>query len=552
MSLPASLSALRQRNNSGYNCGIQAQHLVERRMQPIPETDAWRRLTAYRDEHASISIADLFATEPSRGTNFIATADGLHFDYSRQRASQQIRDALIDLAVAADVPGFLARMCAGDIVNTTERRAALHTACRGTPCDDPAVSSMVAAADQRLQRFVEDVHQGRFTGPAGVPFQAVITIGIGGSELGPSLVVDALRDSCAPRMDVRFCANVDGIAFARATEGLSPATTLVVVVSKSFSTLETTANSNAAKAWMHAELGDAWADNFCIVSANLDATAAFGVPDDRVFPMWDWVGGRFSVWSTVGLPIALAYGWQVFQDFRAGGREIDKHALSASADQNIPIIMALLTVWNTCFLRYQAEACVPYDTRLRLFVPHLQQLQMESNGKSVGSGGALIDVPTQPVVFGGIGSNVQHAFFQQLHQGTVSAPVDILVPATPPTSDDGMHRLLVVNAVAQADALAWGDATAAEPFKQYPGSRSSSMLIYHDLSPATLGKLIAVYEHKTTAAGAIWGINSFDQWGVELGKKLGTEYARMLETGSNMDTTFARSWAAFQRLKGSS
>ncbi len=510
---------------------------------PVPSnTPAWQAVEEAAAKVRQTHLAELFAADRLRGSTFSAGFGDLHLDYSRQRLTDTARDALFDLAATADVSGALKRMMAGVAVNGTENRAALHTACRGTPAAERDVAGAVSAADAQLEAFVHEALAG--------PFRTAVVLGIGGSELGPALCVDALRDAELPMMAVRFCANADGIAWARATRDLSPAETLLVVVSKSFTTQETALNAAAAKAWLQAELGDGWADHVAVVSANLEATASFGVAPERVFPMWDWVGGRYSLWSAVGLPIALAYGWGAFQDLREGAAVMDAHAAEADAAENLPVLMALLSVWNTVALGYRAEACVPYDTRLQLLVPHLQQLQMESNGKGVTTAGAPVDGPTQPVVFGGIGTNAQHAFFQQLHQGTVAAPVDILLPATPPTDDAAFHDALISNGIAQADALAFGRVNDAAPHRDYPGNRPVSVLLYRDMNTRVLGQLIALYEHKTVAAAALWDINPFDQWGVELGKALSKNLIPVVSGAADPNEIDAPLIAALRTLRG--
>lgn len=498
--------------------------LLQTGMAAIPDSHAWKKLNDLSQDVNRQSLSAHFDADPSRAERYSVSANDLYFDYARQRVTDDVLEALHSLARATDALGFVRRMMAGEIVNDSENRAALHTACRGTPVSTEGIANDIAAVDARLEEFVSGIHARNF--------RHVIVIGIGGSELGPASCVDALRDVHAQKLDIRFCANIDGIAFARAISGFSADSTLVVVVSKSFTTLETAANAARAKSWLQDALGDAWPDHVAAVSTNLPATREFGVPDDHVFPIWDWVGGRFSLWSAVGLPVALAYGWDVFQELRAGARVMDAHVMEASPGQNIPLFMAMLTVWNTTFLGYQSEACVPYDTRLRLMVAHLQQLQMESNGKQVKMSGERIDYPTQPVVFGDVGTNAQHAFFQQLHQGTVAAPVDILIPASAPTADTDSYASLVANALAQADALAFGRTNIDEPHRHYPGDRPSSILLYRTLTPQILGQLIALYEHKTVLAAAMWGINPFDQWGVELGKTLSQDILSVLQGGA--------------------
>ncbi|MBO6947577.1 MAG: glucose-6-phosphate isomerase [Rhodospirillales bacterium] len=485
----------------------------------ISTTDAWKNLTELRDQMSGVPLSELFDADHIRASDFTIDLGSLYIDFARQRVSNDVLIGLTALAETAGVSGFIQRMAKGETVNQSEDRPALHMQVRRTSGD---------GEDAPLKAFVSGVRKGEILSASGARFQSVLAIGIGGSELGPALILDALGDAYGGALDVRMCANIDGTAFARATGGLDPRTTLVVVISKSFRTMETQANAERAAIWMQTALGDDWAKNFCAISANVDEAGKFGIDEDRVFAMLEGVGGRFSLWSAVGLPIALAFGWEVFTDLRAGAAEMDAHARSAPVRENAPMMLALLTVWNASFLGYGAEACVPYDTRLRKLVDHLQQLEMESNGKRVTQEGYPVDYPTQPVVFGGVGLNVQHAFFQQLHQGTTAAPVDILVPARAPTGDEAQHDLLISSALAQADALAFGKENLEQPHRHYPGDRPSTVIVYDKLTPFMLGKLIALYEMKTVCAAAIWGINPFDQWGVELGKKLSDSILPML------------------------
>lgn len=512
----------------------------------ISSTPAWRALS--EKARALPTLADLFAADADRGGRLSIDLGDLYADLSRQRIDDDVLAELVRLAETAGVEAYLKDMASGAVINDSEGRAVLHTACRGTPAADPKIADEVAAADARLMAFVDAVHAGEIKAASGAPFASVVAIGIGGSELGPALALDALADDCDAKLDVRICGNIDGIALKRAFDGIDPATTLVVVISKSFTTLETATNADRAKAIMQTALGDDWPEHFAVVSANLKATGSFGVADERVFPMWDWVGGRYSVWSAVGLPVALAFGWDAFRAFRAGARRMDEHALTASVTENLPILMGLLTVWNASLLGYGAEACVPYDTRLSLLVSHLQQLEMESNGKRVTRAGEAVDYATQPVVFGGVGTNVQHAFFQQLHQGTIAAPVDFMIPATPPAGDADQHRALVANALAQADALAFGKENTDEPHRHYPGNRPSTVLIYKTLTPEMLGMLIALYEHKTAVAGCVWGINPFDQWGVELGKVVSGGILPMLSGDADPAPSLTGALAALKKM----
>lgn len=517
-------------------------------MSLISQTVAWRELLKTRDRLQGETIGAMFAADAGRAEKLSLDLGDIYLDFARQRIDDQALNALLTLADTAGVSDFMKRMASGDPVNSTENRAALHTASRGYRSKRAEVSEAVETGDKALRAFVEGVHNGEIKTSGGEPFKSVVAIGIGGSELGPALALDALKDDADEKLDVRVCGNIDGIAFKRAFRGLDPARTMVIVISKSFTTLETTLNARRARAWMQDVLGDGWIDQFVGVSANLDETAKFGIKKDRVFAIHDWVGGRYSLWSAVGLPVALAFGWSVFSEIRKGAREMDEHTLSAPIAKNAPAILALLTIWNASFLGYQAEACAPYDTRLAILISHLQQLEMESNGKRVTHDGIDVDYPTQPVVFGGVGVNVQHAFFQQMHQGTTPAPIDFLIPAKAPTGDERSHGLLLADALAQADALAFGRENIDEPHRHHPGNRSSTLLLYKDLSPKILGKLIALYEHKTAIAGAIWGINSFDQWGVELGKRLSGGIRPMVQDDSPPTSSLAPIIASIRRM----
>lgn len=497
-------------------------------MAPISDTDIWQSLSDLSTKAEGSRLSEMFDGDPDRANRMAVDLGDIHVDFSRQRVTPNVMSALTVLASQAGVADFLSRMAAGEVVNTTDDRAALHTACRGTPGANSDINRQISDCNDRLKAFVDDVRSEAITGSSGKPFRNVVSIGVGGSELGPLLAVDALAETDTEAMTVRICSNIDGISYDRAFNGLDLSETLVIVTSKSFTTQETLLNGHRAKTDMQMALGDNWGTHMVAISANVPAAEEFGIAPDRVFPMWDWVGGRYSIWSAIGLPVALAYGWQTFADLRDGARQIDEHTLSAPVSENVPVLMALFCVWNTNFLNILAEACVPYDTRLQLFPNYLQQLEMESNGKRVTVDGISVPYNTQPVVFGGIGTNVQHAFFQQLHQGTVSAAVDIMISALPTSDDGSMHDALSSNALAQADALAFGRPDAANAHRDYPGNLPSTVIMYRNLDARTLGKLIAIYEHKTVAAACIWGINPFDQWGVELGKKLSGELEPIL------------------------
>lgn len=516
----------------------------------VSDSQIWQKLGDYAPDSRLEHLSQLFADDPSRADRLAIDLGDLYVDFSRQRVNDSVLATLIDLAEEREVFPFLQRMARGERVNVVEDRAALHTACRGTPTADPEVHAQVAACDEQVKTFVDAVRSGTITASNGRPFRNVISIGVGGSELGPLLTLDSLSDSLAQEMTVGVCGNVDGTAYDRAFSGLDMAETLIIVTSKSFTTLETEMNAARAKAEMQDAIGDQWASHFVAITANTSAAQAFGIADDRIFTIWDWVGGRYSIWSAVGMPMALAFGWDAFADLRGGAREIDEHVLSAPIAENVPIMMALFSIWNTNFLNARAEACVPYDTRLRLFSDYLKQLEMESNGKRVTVSGEEVPYRTQPIVFGGIGSDAQHAFFQQLHQGTDLVALDFLVFATPIGNGSNMHNVLTANAIAQADAMAFGRADRSDMHRYASGNQPSSVLVYKDLDARMLGKLIALYEHKTVAVARILDINPFDQWGVQLGKELTGDLEPVFAGGESAPNRLRQFVKVFKRMRG--
>jgi glucose-6-phosphate isomerase len=516
--------------------------------------DAWSRFDAAAERAASVSIAGLFAAEPERMARLVLEAGPLRLDLAKQSWTAEGLDACLGLARAAGVEAARARLFAGEAVNASEDRAVLHPALRAgaggqfSAAGEP-VSPAVLEGRARMRALVEAVRSGEARGATGQAFRAVLHIGIGGSDLGPRLVWEALKP-LDPEIELRFAANVDPAEIAAALTGLDPATTLVVAVSKTFTTQETLANAEFARDWLRAALGEEGArGHFAAVSAAPDKAVAFGVDPERVFAFWDWVGGRYSVWSAVGLSCAIALGWEAFEGFLAGAAGMDAHFVAAPLARNAPVLLALAQVWNRNGLGRAARAVVPYAQRLRLLAPFLQQLEMESNGKRVRPDGSPVLRATAPVVFGDAGTNGQHAFFQLLHQGTDVVPVEFVAVAHGSEGPAGMQRKLLANVLAQAEALMVGrpetevaaelrdrgmDATAAAalaPQRTFPGNRPSSLILLDRLTPQAFGALIALYEHKTFVEGVIWGINSFDQWGVELGKSLAARILPELEGG---------------------
>ncbi|WP_419253194.1 glucose-6-phosphate isomerase [Caulobacter sp. ErkDOM-YI] len=516
---------------------------------------AWTRLETAAQAAGDKRIVEMFEAEPDRLANLTLDVAGLHLDLSKQAWDEAGLEAALDLAHAADVEGARARMLAGEAINSSEGRAVLHTALRAPANADlkaqgVPVMAQVESVRQRMKAFAEAVRAGEIKGATGKPFKAILHIGIGGSDLGPRLLWDALRP-IKPDIDLRFVANVDGAEFAMMTAGLDPDETLVVIVSKTFTTQETLANAGAARAWLAAALGEAAAgQHLAAISTALDKTAAFGISDERVFGFWDWVGGRYSLWSSVSLSVAVACGWDAFEGFLAGGAAMDAHFASAPLDKNAPVLLALAQIFNRNGLDRRARSVVPYSHRLRRLAAFLQQLEMESNGKSVGPDGLPVKRGTATVVFGDEGANVQHAYFQCMHQGTDITPMELVGLAKSDEGPAGMHEKLLSNLLAQAEAFMVGrttDDVRAEltakgvseaeiatlaPQRTFAGNRPSTLLLLERLTPQTFGALIALYEHKTFVEGVIWGINSFDQWGVELGKVMAGRILPELESGA--------------------
>jgi glucose-6-phosphate isomerase len=511
----------------------------------ITKTTAWQALERHAASLRDVHMRDLFAADPGRFRRFSAGFDDkLLLDYSKNRITAETLPLLLDLARAADLEGWRARMFAGEKINNTEGRAVLHVALRNrsnTPIlvDGRDVMPEVNEVLVQLRRFVTAVHAGEWRGATGKPIDTVVNIGIGGSDLGPQMVVEALRADRRPGFKPYFVSNVDGAHLGWTLDAVDPGTTLFVIASKTFTTQETMANAQSARAWLVERLGEAAvARHFVAVSTNEKAVAAFGIDTANMFGFWDWVGGRYSLWSAIGLPIALSIGMDKFEALLAGAHAMDRHFVSAPLERSLPVLLGLLGVWNANFLGCGAVALIPYDQGLSRFPAHLQQVDMESNGKIVTRDGRPVPAPTGPVIFGEPGTNGQHAFFQLLHQGARVIPVDFIVPARSRKPIGNHQELLLANALAQAEALMRGKTEAearAElnaqgmsgnelesllPHKVFPGNRPSNTVLMQEVNPWTLGALTALYEQKVFVQGCIWGVNSFDQWGVELGKQL--------------------------------
>ena len=500
---------------------------------------AWAAVAAHAKEMVKVHLRDLAGTDAKRWQQCHVEHDTWLLDISRQRITQQSLSLLLDLARAADLSERIAAMFRGDPINTTEKRAVLHTALRSDFAGSPAIQAEVRASRQKLENYVAAVRSGRKLGITGKKFRHVVNIGIGGSDLGPLLVCDALRAEWSGDITPHFVSNVDRTQLEDLTRTLDPAETLVIVCSKTFVTQETQTNANAARAWIVGALGEkAPGKHFVAVSTNAEAMDKFGIAPDHRFTMWDWVGGRYSVWSAIGLIAEIVIGSERFEEFLQGASDIDKHFTTAPFEKNLPVLMGVLGVWNRTFLNLPTLAVLPYDQRLARLPAYLQQLEMESNGKSVSLHGQHVNFATAPIVWGEPGSNAQHSFFQMLHQGTLTQAPDFIAPLRGSWGGTEGQDLALKNCFAQSQAFAYGytlpeveadmrkaGVSAAEIdriaiHRVHEGNRPSSLLMYPKTTARSLGGILALYEHSVFVQGTIWGINSFDQFGVELGKKL--------------------------------
>jgi glucose-6-phosphate isomerase len=485
---------------------------------------AWATLSALAPELQARSTQSLFDADSERFRHQSCEAHGLLMDYSRQRVDERVLEAFAALAGQLNLRARMEAMFNGEHINRTEDRAVLHTALRRPATGAAgivAVDALVLAERARVLEFAEGVRSGAIRGSNGAPFERVVNIGIGGSDLGPAMAVEALRAYSAGAPRLCFVSNVDGNQLADALVDADPYRTLFIICSKTFTTQETRANADSARAWLQARLGDAAVPHhFAAVSVNAKAMDSFGVHPDYRFAMWDWVGGRYSVWSSIGVSVAIAVGRGHFEAFLAGAYAMDQHFRSAPWRENLPVLAGMLGVWNVNFLGLPTLAVLPYDQRLARFPAYLQQLEMESNGKSARMDGSPVGLATCPVVWGEPGNSAQHSFFQLLHQGTLLAAMDFLLPVQSSCGNRLQQQLAIANCLAQADAFAFGQANADNLHRHYAGKRPSTLLMFKRLDPFTLGALIALYEHKVFVQSVVWGVNAFDQWGVELGKKL--------------------------------
>ena len=544
-------------------------------MPDITQLPSWTALTAHRDATDNLTLRQRFSEDSSRFNRLSVEAGGLFLDYSKQRVEDQTIDLLCALARDRGLDTHSAAMRAGKRINVTENRAVLHHALRNrgaepVPVDGEDVMPAVRDVLAQMRRFTEEVRSGDWRGHTGKVMTDIVNIGIGGSDLGPRLACQALKPFGHERLRAHFVANIDGTDMSETLCGLDAQTTLFIVASKTFTTQETLTNAHSARDWLVSQIGDeaCVAAHFVAVSTNTEGVAAFGIDTDNMFGFWDWVGGRYSMWSAIGLPIALYVGMDHFEAFLAGGHEMDQHFADTPYERNMPVLMALLGIWCTNFLGCDTHAVLPYDEYLARLPAYLQQLEMESNGKAVGLDGQALGCATSPVVWGEPGTNGQHAFYQQLHQGPRVTPVDFIVAAHSHNPLGRHHALLLANCLAQSQALMSGrtlDEARAElqaegisgaaldalaPHKVFPGNRPSSTIVMDTLNPRTFGNLVALYEQKVFVQGAIWGINSFDQWGVELGKQLAKRLENLLEDSTVAASADASTAGLVSRIRG--
>lgn len=520
---------------------------------------SWQTLAGLASDIKQQHLVDLFANDAQRFERFSTQIDGVFFDYSKNLITQDVKNALLALANDVDLASWRDKMFSGEKINITENRAVLHTALRkrnnqAVYVDGENVVDAVNAELNKISAFTEKVRSGAWLGYTGKRITDVVSIGVGGSNLGPQMATEALAAYADETLKVHYASNADGMQIANVLSKVNAETTLFIISSKTFTTSETMANAKTAVAWLKQAAGndDAVAKHFAAVSTNLEKTSEFGINPDNVFTMWDWVGGRFSMWSAIGLPIALYLGFDAFIELLEGAFDVDKHFVETNFENNIPVLMALLSVWNTSFLDARAQAILPYDQSMHMLPAYLQQAEMESNGKSVTFDGKAIDYTSVPLIWGMTGINGQHAFYQYLHQGTTIVPADFIGSIKPVREVNNHHEILMANFFAQTEAMMTGvskaqvekelaskglsEARIAElvEHKVHQGNRPTTSILLDTIDAKHLGRLIALYEHKIFCQGIILEICSFDQWGVELGKGLANAIQKELETDEQL------------------
>ena len=543
-------------------------------MTTLTQSAPWQTLSSLAESVKSAHMRDWFANDAQRAERLQASACGIFLDYSKNRVTDDVLTALFDLADAQGVDAQKAAMFDGEIINTTEGRAVLHTALRnfsGNPVmvDGKDVMPEVLATLDKIQAFTHSIHSGEHKGYTGKAIKHIVAIGIGGSFLGPKIMTEALKPYRTDAVKVHFVANVDGCHIHDVLSERDHEDTLIVMSSKSFSTQETLQNTLTAKAWFLKQGGtqEDIAKHFVAVSSNVKAATEFGIAEENIFPMWDWVGGRYSLWSAIGLPISLALGFDNFKGLLDGAYAMDEHFKTAPKEQNLPVLLAVLGVWYRNFFDAQSQVLLPYYHYLRGLPAYVQQLDMESNGKLVTQAGEAIDYETGPIIWGSEGTNGQHSFHQLIHQGHGVIPVDFLMPLNVPNQDDTHHAMLASNCFGQAQALMQGktfedcyadlngkglddaEQTRLAQHKTMPGNKPSNTILFEKLDPFTLGALVAMYEHKVFVQGVIWQLNSFDQWGVELGKVLGNQVLAGIQGNTEAETFDSSTQDLINRFK---
>ncbi|MDY6989398.1 MAG: glucose-6-phosphate isomerase [Thermodesulfobacteriota bacterium] len=530
-------------------------------MPSLIQSPPWKALEAHSEKMEHVHVRELFEKDTDRFQKFCLESNGILLDYSKNRVTEQTMSLLFDLATQADVKGWTEKMFAGERINVTENRAVLHVALRNRSdrpiyVDGNDVMPEVRAVLKHMARFCSAVREGQWKGYTGRAITEIVNIGIGGSDLGPVMATEALKPYGRPDLRAHFVSNIDGTHLAETLKGLDPETTLFIIASKTFTTQETLTNAHSARDWFLQKTNDkkAIAKHFVALSTNAEAVSLFGIDTENMFAFWDWVGGRYSLWSAIGLSIALYIGVENFEAMLSGAYGMDEHFRTAPLERNMPIILALLGIWYNNFFGAQTHAILPYDQYLHRFPAYFQQGDMESNGKHVDRHGKVVDYSTGPIVWGEPGTNGQHAFYQLIHQGTKLIPADFLAPVNSQNPLGKHHEILLSNCFAQTEALMKGkteeearaelvaagvDSEVAEslmPHKVFEGNRPTNTILFEKLDPKTLGALVALYEHKIFVQGIIWHINSFDQWGVELGKQLAKVILPELESADPADS----------------
>ena len=504
----------------------------------------WQALADHRENISTTSLKEMFVQVPARAEIFSAEINKLYVDYSKHYITEETIQLLISMAQSTDLSGAIQKLFSGATINWTENNAAMHMALRAPVgksfiVEGEDISKLVHDELQHMQDFVTSLHSGKIRGYTDKPIETVVNIGIGGSDLGPKLATEALSSFAVSDIDIHFVSNVDIDDINSALEKSDPETTLFIISSKSFTTKETLLNAETVVTWLKEHGCNSPDKHLLAVTANHSAAKTFGVKDENIFRLWDWVGGRYSLWSAIGLPIAIRIGMDHFRDFLSGASSLDQHFCEQSLENNLPVILALIDIWYINFFRAETIAIFPYDHSLNMLPAYIGQLIMESNGKQIDKEGNQIDYNTSPVIWGGSGTNAQHAYFQCLHQGTRLVPVDFIVSLKTNRENKNRHQELVANCLAQSEALMNGqlDTDSAETdqavYKNIPGNRPSTTILLDELSPATLGSLLCLYEHRCFVQAHIWNINPFDQWGVELGENLAKQISEELDSNTN-------------------